>query len=74
MSVVFVLFSSGGTVTNAQLWISMTYGDFIPLIYKDIWLECTFLPSVIIALFTDIPNNIIILFLYNHMIMEICRM
>lgn len=56
----FGLFSSsGGTVTNVQVWISMTYGDFIPLIYKDFWLECTLLPSVIVAC---IPNNIFIFF------------
>lgn len=42
----------------------MTYGDFVPLIYKDIWLECTLLPSVVIACFTDIPNNILIFFFF----------
>lgn len=29
----------------------MAYGDCLPLFSNDIWLECTFLPSVIVAFF-----------------------
>lgn len=59
----FYFFSSCGTITNVQLWTSMTYGDCLPLFSNDIWLECTFLPSVIVAFFfffASLPNNIFI--------------
>lgn len=70
----YFIFSSCGTITNVQLWTSMAYGDCLPLFSNDIWLECTFLPSLRFFFFCQSPKQYIYLFLYNHMTMKIRHM
>lgn len=57
-----LVFLCGGTITNVQLWISMSDEVFVPLICIYIWLDCTACAIVHATFSNDTPSDIFIFF------------